>query len=240
MDIISIAYGMLAVSVVVIVGSMIYLKRSQKMVEKACMYGIISAIMVQVFAFFFIFTGDFLAILVNAFFLGVVSYNMITVFGMRSAKIYEKDSRNFISFFVGNAVVANAVNFLLIGFMSISFTKYSQDPEFVSAVGEDMMNQMSQVMRSITVDRLGSLFVGTIASIIVSYCAIRIMIKAYHLKKPVLNLKSVLIMFVFYVINLYMPYTGMQEWMQLVLYGAVAFASYIFLKQEEAAKPAAR
>lgn len=237
MDITSIAYGMLVVSVIVIAGSIVYLKRSQKLAEKACMYGIISAIMVQVFAFFFIFTGDFFAILINALFLGIVSYNMITVFGIRSAKIYEKDSRNFISFFVGNSVIANALNFVLIGLMSISFTKYSQDPEIIKAIGADMMNQMSQLMRSMTVDRFASLLGGTIASVIVSYCAIRIMIKAHQLKKPVLNLKSVLIMVVFYVVNLYMPYTGMQEWLQIALYGAVSAASYIFLKQEEVVNP---
>lgn len=231
MDIKGIGYGMLVGAIVISVASVLYLKKRNMLHEKALIYGLLANIMVQLFAFLFIYTGDFLAVLMNAVFLALITYNTITIFGTRMSKIYEKDMRALLSFFTGNAVLANALSFILIGLASLSFDSIASNEGLIASVGVDTMNQLAAAMKSVTMDHLDSMLVGTLASMIVTYSALIIFARAHQTKVASMNIKGIFILFSFYVINLYIPNTTSQEWMQMVLYGAIAISSHVLMKQ---------
>lgn len=239
MDIIGIGYGMMAISFIIAAAAIIYLRMQKKLHEKGLLYGLLANFSIQVFAYLFVYTDDFVTVLMNGAFMALISYNMITIFGIRKAHIYEKDQRAFLSFFAGNTIISNAIGFILLGYASIMFANAKQNASLVEALGQDVVDQLAQALNLVTIDYLPIMLIGTISSVLVTYAAMTIFVKAHHTKMGKINLIGTFVLFSFYVINLYVPLTDVQKWMQMGLYAVIAVSSYIFMNQVKNSKIAA-
>lgn len=236
MDVKMISIGFIVISIVVAIGSFVFLKWKKWLVEKPFIYGILGSLAAQFMSIFVLADSAIFSMIINALFLSLVLYNIVMVFGIRLSKMNESEE-NFISYYAGAGVVGNFLNLFFFGLSGIMIDMYSKNPEFIETLGEDVISSLLDSVTYALSENLAVLFVSLISALFISYFSMRIFVVSFNKKLVKTNFKAILILFAYYIVGVFMPNTAAQINVQMLLYVVVTIAAYFIYKQAKNDEP---
>ena len=236
MDIKVISSGLMIGSVVAVVATFVYLKSQKAMIEKSFMYGVLASLAAQFMSVLLVGGTSIGSLVLNALFLSMVFYNVIAMFGFRYGNIHES-SNHFISFFAGLGIVGNVINLFMFGASSYLIDMYSKTPEFIEALGEDVVNALLDTLSVSLGENMFILLVSFVCAVIVSYISMKLFTISYTRRVIKTNLKGMLVLFVYYLVSVFVPTIEYQVTVQFSLYLLTTLASYLIYLQSRNDEP---
>lgn len=228
--------GVVVISVVMMIATFFTLKLKKILNERAFVYGILASMFLMLCTNFLIANGDFVYLIVDSLFMGMVFYNAVSMFGLRMAKIHE-DEKLFTSFFSGLCIIGNLFSVLTLGVGGFLVKMYANDPMMIEYFGTETIEVLLEAFQLTLVDYGYLLVVSFVVAIAIGYMAISMI--SYAIKNNTIKtiLKSIFILSAFYIVNLFVPASTREGIITVVAYFAVVFAAYLLYKESKHDKP---
>lgn len=236
MNVTLVSSWIVGLSLVASIGTYVYMKRKKILIEKSFVYGVVGAIGAQLLSIFILAENSFFTMIIDAMFLAMIFYNIVIVFGIRFSKIHESHN-SLLSFYGGIGVIGNLLNFLFFGLSGLMIDSYSKNPEIIEAMGEEMMQALIDSVTYALSKNISAMIASLLAAIIISYFSINLFARGFAKKLIRTNFKSLLMLFAYYLVGVYMPANTQQIGIQVVLYIAVVLASYLIYQQSKHDEP---
>lgn len=236
MDLRIISILLIFVFIVLFVANYMVLRLKGILDERAFVLGVIAAFVIQMMSSFIVLDGSKLTLLVNGLFLTLVFYNIFVLFGLRLTRLIV-DQNSFYSYYSGMGIVGNFLAFFFLGISGFMVDIYSNNPELVETMSEDVINMLVDTMNVALGQDLWILIVSVITAIIVSYFCLRLFVIGFTRKVMRTNLKGMLVLFCYYVVSLFVTTNTQELYLQAALYACVALASWLMYRQSKEDRP---
>ncbi|MBE6113885.1 MAG: hypothetical protein E7191_02285 [Erysipelotrichaceae bacterium] len=227
---------MIFVFMVSFVAVYMILRLKQMLDDRAFVFGIFAAFVVQMMSGFIVLDSSKLSLFINGLFLTLVFYNIFVLFGLRSTRV-AIDENSFYSYYSGMGIVGNFLSFFFLGVSGFMVDVYSNNPEYVEMMGEDVMKILIDTMNVALGQELWILVVSVITAIVVSYFTLRMFVIGFTRKVMRTNFKGMLVLFAYYIVSLFVTANTQELYLQAGLYAGVALASYLVYLQSKDDRP---
>ena len=232
----SICIGIVVISIVFMVATFFTLKTKKMLNERAFVYGILGAGFQMICTNFLISEGDFVYLLIDGLFMGMVFYNIVSIFGVRMAKLQESKN-SVISFFSGLCIIGNFFTSFMLGVSGYLINMYASDPILVEYFGAETVQVLLEAFELTIMDYGYLLVVSLIVAILIGYMAVSMITYAVQNKTVKTILKANLILTSYYIVNLFVPTSSKEGLITVVAYIAVLLSAYLLYKESKHDKP---
>ena len=232
----TICVGIVAISVICTVATFLILKKKKWLNEKTFIYGIFGAGFLMVCSNFLMSTGDFATSVIDALFMGMVFYNVISMFGVRMGRIHQ-DNNSLLSFFSGFCIIGNLFTLFMLGVSGYLINMYQNDPVMIEYFGAETIELLFEAFQLTIIDYGYLLVISVIIAILIGYMAIDMV--SYAMKNNTIKtiLKAMLILSAYYVVNLFVPTSTKEGLVTVVAYIAVLLSAYLIYQESKHDKP---